>query len=384
MSEYQYYEFQAIDRPLTQSQMRELRGFSTRATITPTRFVNEYHWGDFKGDPAVWIEKYFDAFFYYANWGSRDFMLRLPRRFLDHEIARRYCCGDSALVRRKGEHVILELHSEADEAEEWVEDDIELSALIPLRADLVRGDHRCLYLAWLLCVQAGEVEGDAEEPPVPAGLRAPTGSLRAFAEFLRLDDDLIEAAAAGSSDEEKPVLREEIERWMRSLPDAEKTRMLLDSALDGPHPQAELLTKFRESRSSGRRQEGNTRTVAQLLKAAKERAELRRRQAEERAERERVRRQQEARAARERYLNDLAKRGEDAWDKVDQLIATKQPKKYDAAVRLLSDLRELAARARKDQEISARLRRIQMQHERKPTFISRLRKAGLLESAQDP
>ncbi|MDH3316099.1 MAG: hypothetical protein OER43_10075 [Gammaproteobacteria bacterium] len=41
MSEYQYYEFQAIDRPLTQSQMRELRSVSTRATITPTRFVNE-------------------------------------------------------------------------------------------------------------------------------------------------------------------------------------------------------------------------------------------------------------------------------------------------------------------------------------------------------
>ena len=58
--------------------MRELRSVSTRATITPTRFVNEYEWGDFKGNPAVWIEKYFDAFFYYANWGSRDFMRNRP------------------------------------------------------------------------------------------------------------------------------------------------------------------------------------------------------------------------------------------------------------------------------------------------------------------
>ena len=37
MSEYQYYEFQAIDRPLTDRQMRELREISTRATITRTR-----------------------------------------------------------------------------------------------------------------------------------------------------------------------------------------------------------------------------------------------------------------------------------------------------------------------------------------------------------
>ncbi|MBM3357765.1 MAG: hypothetical protein FJY54_08560 [Betaproteobacteria bacterium] len=380
MSEYQYYEFQAIDHPLTQSQMRELRGFSTRAKITPTRFVNEYHWGDFKGDPALWIEKYFDAFFYYANWGSRDFMLRLPGRLFDYEIARRYCCGDSALARRKAQHVILEFHSEDDEAEDWVEDDAELSALVPLRADLTQGDHRCLYLAWLLCVQAGEVNDDAEEPPVPAGLRALTGSLRAFAEFLRIDGDLIEVAVEGSPDHEGPISKEDMKRCIESLPDAEKTRMLLESALDGTNPQSELLKKFRGTRTLGMPRPEQARTVAQLRKGALERAEARRRQARERAERERVRREQEARAARVRYLDDLAKRGEGAWARVDQLIATKQPKKYDEAVALLGDLRELAARDGRVQEHSARLRRIQEQHEGKPTFISRLRKAGLLDS----
>ncbi len=42
MSKYQYYEFQAVDEPLTRQQMSELRGYSTRAEITPTRFVNSY------------------------------------------------------------------------------------------------------------------------------------------------------------------------------------------------------------------------------------------------------------------------------------------------------------------------------------------------------
>lgn len=50
MSEYQYFEFQAVDRPLTQAEMRQLRAVSTRATITATRFVNSYTWGDFKGN----------------------------------------------------------------------------------------------------------------------------------------------------------------------------------------------------------------------------------------------------------------------------------------------------------------------------------------------
>jgi hypothetical protein len=42
MSEYQYYEFQAIDRPLSARERRELRACSTRATITSTRFTNHY------------------------------------------------------------------------------------------------------------------------------------------------------------------------------------------------------------------------------------------------------------------------------------------------------------------------------------------------------
>jgi hypothetical protein len=38
MSEYQYYEFQAVDRPLSRQQMAEIRALSTRAEVTSTRF----------------------------------------------------------------------------------------------------------------------------------------------------------------------------------------------------------------------------------------------------------------------------------------------------------------------------------------------------------
>ena len=52
MSEYQYYEFLAVDRPLTAAEQAEVRQLSTRARITATSFANEYHWGDFKGSPG--------------------------------------------------------------------------------------------------------------------------------------------------------------------------------------------------------------------------------------------------------------------------------------------------------------------------------------------
>ncbi len=68
MSEYQYYEFQAIDRPLTEREMATLRGYSSRATIAPTRFVNNYSYGNFKGNASEWMEKYFDAFLFARTW----------------------------------------------------------------------------------------------------------------------------------------------------------------------------------------------------------------------------------------------------------------------------------------------------------------------------
>jgi hypothetical protein len=69
MSEYQYYEFQALDRPLTQEQISELRAYSSRARITPSSFVNVYNWGDFKGNPVRWMEQYFDAFPLFCQLG---------------------------------------------------------------------------------------------------------------------------------------------------------------------------------------------------------------------------------------------------------------------------------------------------------------------------
>lgn len=78
MNEYQYLEFQAIDRPLTTRETAVLRRYSSRATITPTRFANSSSYGNFKRDVSAWMDKYFDAFLLQANWGLNVLMLRLP------------------------------------------------------------------------------------------------------------------------------------------------------------------------------------------------------------------------------------------------------------------------------------------------------------------
>jgi hypothetical protein len=76
VSEYQYYEFLAIDRPLDEQQQAEVRALSTRADITATSFTSEYHGGDFRGDPRKMMELYYDAHLYFANWGTRTLRTR--------------------------------------------------------------------------------------------------------------------------------------------------------------------------------------------------------------------------------------------------------------------------------------------------------------------
>jgi len=379
MSEYQYYEFQAIDRPLTVGEMRELRAYSTRATITPTRFVNHYEWGSFKGNPAAWMEKYFDAFFYFSNWRTYELMFRLPRRALDLVLAKQYCRGEVARARSKGDFVILEFLPE-DEADGDGSDDGSgwLSSLLPLRADLINGDFRMLYLAWLSSAQVGELDDETPEPPVPPGLGALTASLEAFAEFLRLDQDLIVAAAAGSPAEPEAMSDAEVARWVTALPESLKTAWLLRLANgQEAHLRAELLKTFRSSQGQSNVPSIRPRCIGELFEVADRLAEARKQKEAERAARERLRREQEAATAREKRLAGLAKREPEAWREVDALIATKRPQDYDAAVGLLKDLVDLGEKRRRQAEVRDRLARLRQEHARKPTLLQRLKAAGL-------
>jgi hypothetical protein len=382
MSEYQYYEFQAIDLPLTERQMEELRSYSTRATITRTSFVNDYSWGSFKGNENAWMEKYFDAFLYLANWGTHVLKLRLPSSLLDLKTAEEYCVGENASAWQKDGKVILSFASEDEEGGDWVEGEGQLSSLIPVRAELARGDLRVLYLGWLLCVQNGELGDEDIEPVVPPGLGKLSASLESFVEFLRIDEDLLHAAAqASTAMADIRLSRDEVRAWVAGLPTGEKDDILAGLIVDEDLTLAtELLHRFLKRRDhAGRGSDvpAARRTVGELLRAAQARTEERRQaKARKRAE-EAERRKREAAIARAKYLDEIASREPQLWTRIDNLIATKQPNRYDEAVSLLVDLRDLAQRDGRDRQFRSRLEAIYLAHARKPSFIDRLRKAGL-------
>ena|SRR5215217_8251215 len=166
MSEYQYYEFRAIDWTLNDRQLQELRAISARAAISRSSFSNHYEYGDLKANRRDLLVKYFDASLYFANWLFLEVAFRYPKDAVDARALRRYAAGHAVEIRSTGSNVIIAISVEsdgesfdtADDGSSW------LSSLSGLRADLASGDERVLYLGWLLDVQCCEIDDDAVEP----------------------------------------------------------------------------------------------------------------------------------------------------------------------------------------------------------------------------
>jgi hypothetical protein len=377
VSEYQYYEFLALDKALTSRQREELRQLSTRAEITATRFTNEYHWGNFRGDPEKMMASYFDAFLYLANWGTRHLMFRVPRAALDTEYAEQYCYTEAASLIETDDHLIISLYADREPDDSWDETAGELGGMVAARSELLSGDHRLLYLAWLMGIQWDHVDDEDTEPPVPAGLKELSGALRAVVDFLEIDEDLIAVAAEGS-----PALMDEPATgpadWIATLPAAEKDKLLTMVAEgEGAQVQALLLRRFRGGALSRHAPDQPARTAAQLWTAAGARKTARE-EAEAEARRAEEERLAAARAAAySKRLDHLATRAEAAWQEVADLIETKKPREYDLAVSLLRDLSALARRDGDHDSFTTRFLELRSRHERKPSLQDRFDKAGL-------
>lgn len=380
VSEYQYYDFRAIDCPLTKKEMTALRSISTRAAITTTSFTNHYEWGDLKANPSKLLEKYFDTFVYVANWGTHEFYIRLPQESVDYKLLKAMAPGETVRVRKTARFVIVEFGSESewdgeDDGTGW------MASLTPLRSDLLRGDLRCLYLGWLRSAQDGGLDEDELEPPVPTGLQELSGSLDALIEFLEINEDLVEVAAQASEPLAAGPTRKEVSGWIRGLSETDKNELLITAVVEqGERWRNDFMRRFRGPDlqqpsevlfAIERRKAGNLRAAAHAR--AKDRARL----LNEQRIAETAKRRAEDEASRTRYLDQLGRREPEIWERVAVHILKRQPNEYARAVGLLTDLHDLAVRRGKTAKFQIELEKIRQTHAAKESFLRRLAKANL-------
>jgi hypothetical protein len=226
---------------------------------------------------------------------------------------------------------------------------------------------RVPQLLWLMAVQY-ELVADDEVEPLP-GIGPLSDALEGFAEFFCIDRDLVQAAAERGVDD-AAISNVERHKTLATIPEREKTELLLRVAEGDTHVAAELRNKLRKKSSAPTAH----RTVGALRMRAGEIAEGREGANAERREAERRRQVEEAEKARRVRLKALKQRGVGVWREIEAEIERRNASGYDKAAGLLSDLEALAAQEGSQSEFARRLASIRVRLETKRKFIERLTK----------
>jgi len=377
MSEYQYHEWQTLERPLTAAEQNAMDELSSHIDVTSTQAIVTYHWSDFKHDPIEVLAKYFDAYLYLANWGTRRLAFRFPNGLSDVHAIEAYCDEYHVNIKTIGDVQILEFEMDEDGGyDEWIEEHGLLSTLARLRDDIIQGDFRALYLAWLKAMsqESGEYEEDEEdpenffndpEPSLPAGLKQLTPPLKALIDFFEIDPFLV-SAAAEHSPSLSPAQEADFASLISRLTRRECDEFLLKIVNAEPGAVAALRKKLLLSEQSRSHPRKNPRTFGELFKSAQT---LRQAEAKRQAEEKRKKHIVE--------MQELAKREAQVWRAIEKTLESGYTaKNYDDATSLLSKLQQLAEFQGTQTSFMVRLRALVEKYKSRSALISRWKKKG--------
>ena len=388
MSEYQYVEFRAVDRPLNDKQFEFAQQQSSRAEVSRRSLTVEYHHSDFRGDVDGLLRHGFDVFLHYANYGVREIRLRLPSGLpFEKSVGSEFVDGERLKWSNdaKGKGGILALcpyHEAGEMAEAW-EFDQYVDAAVQVREKLIAGDLRALYLLWLCAADDDYNDPDETiEPPVPHGMAELHGRSENLLTFFGLDTLMLKAAAEGVDCAPARLSQDKIlEDWAWSL-SVERSKSLLTRFLveDSQVIKVETLAEIRDAQSpitwptSEKR-----RTFRQLL----ERCEVLRtaenaihkRKAEAEAKREAAKAEKERQARMKEMVASPA-----TWlTKAEKLADARGTDNYKAAAEILADLREAVGGEEGDKIARRHAAHLAKKHPTLNQLKSSLRKRGLLE-----
>lgn len=344
MSEYQYYEFVAIDRPLTPEEQATLRRYSSRARITADSFSNEYHWGEFKGDADAWMERYFDAHLYVASWDQRQLQLRLPASSLPPERLFAYADQEDNsspfFARQVGSHCIFSWNFAATSWDDCDAEEMEfehhLSTLLALRDELLGGDDRALYLGWLARAYHEELPETALEPSLPSGLEKLSPAQQLLVDFLGLSPDWLQAATNHHS----------------SAPNSDGSNGSNCPIAPSPPRSIEQLEALAAIHSEIRQSEERRQAAARATRLVAEQQALRRR---------------------------LAENPEAGWQEVESILQIRSGRSYDLAAQKIHELATALQQAGKAAEQAQGLDQFLARHGHRRALIQRLHARNLIK-----
>jgi len=371
MSEYQFYEFQSVDRPLTTKEQQEIDKWSSRTSPSSTGATFIYNYSDFSKDPKQVVRKYFDAMFYIANWGTKQLMFRFPKELIDRETIQAYCTVDEISLYEYEKCFVLDmLFSEEESYHDWVDGEGSLSSLIGLRQDILQGDYRSLYLAWLHACwfsrEWDEFDQNMPEPPISRPLKPFNGALKSWVELLEIEQSILTVASKTKTRIAKEQSKD-VSTLIPLLAETEKDDFLLRLVNEEALLSVKLRKRLQKMLKPSGKHTVSGRTIGEIFQEVEQIEQQLLKATQQKRER-----------AENKLLKELEAKEATLWKNVSQHISEKKPKEYDAAIVILKDLLLLAKHRGTQLEYEQRIRGILTEYPRLSSLKTKITKAKLL------
>jgi len=382
MSGFEMHRFRTVDRPLSREEMEEINTWSSRFSPSSTGVTYIYHYGSFKKNVDTVFPKYFDAMLHVTNWGTKQLMFRFPKDLVDWKTLTQFTNIKEYYrhldFKQVGNFVIMDLYWNEEEGGEWMEEeDYVLDTLLPLREEILNGDFRTLYLGWLM-VQGAEgwededyeekddEEGSTRMPPIPANLQHLTTTHQYLIDTFVIDEDLLKAAAKISPNTSQQKL--DYKKLITLLSLEEKEAFLLRFATGERRTEIQLRQRL-EDLGGGKKKLafGKSPSWEVLTNKAKLiEEETGKRLAEER------------RVAHIDRMEKLITQQAKLWQDAENNILKGKSNAYDQAIKILSELKEVAEYEDKLRDFEQKLGELISPFTRRAALIRRLRAGGLM------
>ncbi|MCU0445851.1 MAG: hypothetical protein MUE85_13145 [Microscillaceae bacterium] len=382
MSEFQIYQFRAIDRPLTDQERAEVSSWSSRTRASSYGADFTYSYGDFPKDEEAAVEQYFDLMLYLANWGTRKLILRFPLNSIDAKAIRQYTYqsdwSEISLQKRR-DCYLLTLSFGEEGGSDWLdESEFSVDKFNDLRQAIINGDYRGLYILWVdFCLAEQEYEGEAEDeyeeedeqassnqPEIPANMPKILPKYSPLIDFFQISQDLVTVLQTLGGEADAQAI--DYPTLLSQLSEKEKEKFLLRFLQEEP----QLLSTLKKqliSMLSGKKQQKqvspNLKTFNELIDEAKS---------------IRLKNEENARqAAHRKKMNELKPKKLKLWQQVELEIDLKNASGYNRAVEILKDLKQLALFEDEMEGFKANLTYLKSKYSRSASLMDRFKKAGL-------
>ena len=148
MSEYLYYEFCKLDKPISKECRDEMKALSKRAKLNTHGVQYTYNYGDFSGNKVELLAKYFDVFFHNTNFGDLVLMFRYDPVEINFEVIKPHLLRYVVDYKQINGQIIITLtvNNQNGGFDGWLEGEDLLAELLPLYDELKNGNDQILQI----------------------------------------------------------------------------------------------------------------------------------------------------------------------------------------------------------------------------------------------